>query len=99
MYKPPVPEDEEPHDIPEFYYPARQRRASQGSAAQRRRAPGEYRTDERPGEPKIKRASLLREQQEQQARLEAEAYQETEKAKKAARKASPQASGTSRLRS
>jgi D-alanyl-D-alanine carboxypeptidase len=97
MYKPPVPEDDEPHDIPEFYYPARQRRASQDGAAQHRRTPGEYRTDERPGEPKIKRASLLREQQEQQARLEAEARQKTEKAK-AARKPSPHASDTSRLR-
>src|ERR1700694_3048819 len=98
MYKPPVPEDDEPHDIPEFYYPARQHRASQNGTAQHRRTPGEYRTDERPGEPKIKRASLLREQQGQQARLEAEARQKTEKAK-AVRNPSPHASGTSKSRS
>ena len=100
MYKPPLPEDDEPHDIPEFSYPARQRRASQNSAAQRRRVPGEYRTDERPGEPKIKRASLLRERQEQQARLAAKARQEEEETgkAKAVRKPSPRTPATSRPR-
>ena len=98
MYKPPVPQDDEPHDIPEFSYPARQRRASQNGAAQRRRTPGEYRTDERPGEPKIKRASLLREQQEQQAQLEAEARQEETGKAKAIKKPSPRTPDTSRSR-
>ncbi|HKV59130.1 MAG TPA: D-alanyl-D-alanine carboxypeptidase family protein [Ktedonobacteraceae bacterium] len=81
MYKPPLPEDDEPHDIPEFSYPARQRRASQSGTVHRRRVPGDYRTDERPGEPKIKRASLLREQQEKQAQLEAAAREEAENAR------------------
>lgn len=95
MYKPPLPQDDEPHDIPEFTYPVRQRRASRSGTAQGRRVPGEYRTDERPGEPKIKRASLLRERQEQQARLEAEARQEgTEKAKSIKKPSPPD---TSRL--
>ena len=94
MYKPPLPEDDEPHDIPEFSYPARQRRASQSGMVHRRRMPGDYRTDERPGEPKIKRASLLREQQEKQARLEAAEREETGKAR-AVRKPAPD---TRRLR-
>ena len=81
MYKPPLPQDDEPYDIPEFSYPARQRRASQAGTTHKRRVPGDYRTDERPGEPKIKRASLLREQQEKQAQLEAAAREETGKTK------------------
>jgi D-alanyl-D-alanine carboxypeptidase len=93
MYKPPLPEDDEPHDIPEFSYPSRQRRASRGGTTYRRRAPGDYRTDERPGEPKIKRASLLREQQAKQAAAEA-ARAETGKTK-AIKKS---VAGTSRLR-
>ncbi len=78
MYKPPLPQDDEPHDIPEFSYPASQRRASRAGTAHRRRVPGDYRTDERPGEPKIKRASLLREQQEKQAQLEEAAHKDHE---------------------
>lgn len=85
MYKPPLPQDDEPRDIPEFSYPAIRRRASQVPAtAPRKRAPEGYRTDERPSEPKIKRASLLREQQEKQTQLEAAARdrdKETGKAK------------------
>ncbi len=76
MYKPPLPQDDEPQDIPEFSYPASQRRASRAGTAHRRRVPGDYRTDERPGEPKIKRASLLREQQEKQAQLEEAAHED-----------------------
>ncbi len=99
MYKPPLPQDDEPHDIPEFSYPARQRRASQYGTAQGRRVPGEYRTDERPGEPKIKRASLLRERQEQQARLAAEARQEERTGKaKAVKRPSPHIPDTTRAR-
>lgn len=93
MYKPPLPEDNAAHDIPEFSYPSRQRRASRTGATYRRRAPGDYRTDERPGEPKIKRASLLREQQAKQAAAEA-AREETGKA----RVVKKPGAGTSRLR-
>ena len=94
MYKPPLPEDDEPQDIPEFTYPSRHRRAARAGTTYRRRVPGDYRTDERPGAPKIKRASLLREQQAKRA--EAEAAREAETGKtKAVRKP---ASGTSRLR-
>jgi D-alanyl-D-alanine carboxypeptidase len=91
MYKPPLPQDDEQHDIPEFSYPARQRRVSQSGTVHRRRVPGEYRTDERPGEPKIKRASLLREQQVKQAQLDETAQKETGKAK-AVRKPAPYSS-------
>jgi D-alanyl-D-alanine carboxypeptidase len=98
MYKPPLPQDDEPYDIPEFSYPARQRRAPQHGTAQGRRVPGEYRTDERPGEPKIKRASLLRERQEQQARLAAEARREGTGKAKAVRKPSPHTPDTPRER-
>src|SRR5579859_2432438 len=93
MYKPPLPEDDEPQDIPEFSYPSRQRRGSRAGTTYRRRVPGAYRTDERPGEPKIKRASLLREQQAKQAETEA-AREETGKAKAIKKPVA----GTSRLR-
>ena len=96
MYKPPLPEDDEPQDIPEFSYPSRHRRASRAGTTYRRRVPGEYRTDERPGEPKIKRASLLRERQARQAQAEAEAAREEESGKtKVVKKP---AAGTSSLR-
>ena len=94
MYKPPLPEDDEPHDIPEFSYPSRRRRASRAGTTYRRRVPGDYRTDERPGEPKIKRASLLREQQAKQAQAAEAAREETGKAKAVKKPAA----GTSRLR-
>ncbi len=96
MYKPPLPEDDEPQDIPEFSYPSRHRRASRAGTTYRRRVPGDYRTDERPGEPKIKRASLLREQQAKQAQAEAEAAREAESGKTRVMK--KRAAGTSRLR-
>ncbi|HLX55981.1 MAG TPA: D-alanyl-D-alanine carboxypeptidase family protein [Ktedonobacteraceae bacterium] len=70
MYKPPLPENDEPYDIPQYSYPAR-RRKSVHADMPHRRAPEGYRSDEKPGEPKIKRASLLREQQEKKAQLDA----------------------------
>jgi D-alanyl-D-alanine carboxypeptidase len=97
MYKPPLPQDDEPQDIPEFSYPASQRRASRAGTVHRRRVPGDYRTDERPGEPKIKRASLLREQQEKQAQLEEAAHEDHEETGKA-KAVKKSASGTSRSR-
>ncbi|GAC1566304.1 MAG: hypothetical protein NVS3B14_07560 [Ktedonobacteraceae bacterium] len=81
MYKPPLPQDDEPYDIPEFTYPARRRRASQAPTVSRHREPEGYRSDEHPGEPIIKRASLLREQQERQAQLEKAAREGAGKAK------------------
>src|SRR5712691_2535024 len=99
MYKPPLPQDDEPQDIPEFSYPASQRRASRAGTVHRRRVPGDYRTDERPGEPKIKRASLLREQQEKQAQLQLEeAAHEDHKETGKAKAVKKSASGTSRPR-
>lgn len=98
MYKPPLPEDDAPQDIPEFSYPSRQRRASRAGTTYRRRVPGNYRTDERPGEPKIKRASLLREQQARQARQAAEAAREEEKESGKTKVVKRPAAGTSRLR-
>lgn len=66
MYRSPRSDEEETPDIPEFSYPAKRRRSSgTGYTPPRKRAPEDYRTDERPGEPRVRRASLLREQQAQ----------------------------------
>ncbi len=86
MYKPPLPEDDAPHDIPEFSYPPR-RRKEQKSVSRplaRKRAPEDYNEDERPGEPITRRASLLREKQQQkqqnQTSSETSQHETTEKA-------------------
>src|SRR2546430_935113 len=86
MYKPPPPEDDAPHDIPEFSYPPR-RRKEQKSVPRplaRKRAPEDYNEDERPGEPITRRASLLREKEQQkqqkQASPETSQHETTEKA-------------------
>src|SRR2546429_476322 len=86
MYKPPLPEDDAPHDIPEFSYPPR-RRKEQKSVPRplaRKRAPEDYNEDERPGEPITRRASLLREKQQQkqqnQTSSETSQHETTEKA-------------------
>src|SRR5689334_20229252 len=96
MYKPPPPEDDAAQDIPEFSYPSRQRRASRAGTTYRRRVPGDYRTDERPGAPKIKRASLLREQQAKRAQADTETAPEEETGQTQVTK--KPAAGTSRLR-
>src|SRR5438270_8272416 len=83
MYKPPPPEDDAPHDIPEFSYPPR-RRKEQKSVPRplaRKRAPEDYNEDERPGEPITRRASLLREKEQQkQASPETSQHETPEKA-------------------
>jgi D-alanyl-D-alanine carboxypeptidase len=61
MYKEP-PEDDEPREYPEFTYPVRQHR----HAATPQRPPMRYRTDEHPGVPQIRRASLYHDQQHTQ---------------------------------
>src|ERR1700730_8188855 len=81
MYKPPLPEDDAPHDIPEFSYPTRgsKEQKSMPRPLARKRAPGDYNEYESPGEPKIRRASLLREKKQQQALSQILRHQKTEK--------------------
>src|SRR5437588_2090239 len=89
MYKPPLPEDDAPHDIPEFSYPPRRRKEqkSMPRTLARKRAPEDYNEDERPGEPITRRASLLREKEQQkqqkqqkQTSSETSQHETTEKA-------------------